>query len=115
MSKSYWDKSLNQWVTPVKVVGGSGGGGEDGKSAYEIAVEHGFEGTEEQWLASLKGDPGAKGDPGDKGDPGSPGADGKDGADGAKGDPGADGFPTQEQWEALVARVDALEGEGGGA
>ena len=25
----------------------------DGKSAYEIAVEHGFEGTEEEWLASL--------------------------------------------------------------
>lgn len=25
----------------------------DGKSAYEIAVEYGFEGTEEEWLASL--------------------------------------------------------------
>ena len=28
------------------------------KSAYQIAVNHGFEGTEEQWLASLKGEPG---------------------------------------------------------
>lgn len=28
----------------------------DGKSAYEIAVEHGFEGTEAEWLDSLKGD-----------------------------------------------------------
>lgn len=27
--------------------------GADGKSAYEIAVEKGFEGTEEEWLASL--------------------------------------------------------------
>lgn len=27
----------------------------DGKSAYEIAVKHGFEGTEEEWLKSLKG------------------------------------------------------------
>lgn len=27
--------------------------GEDGKSAYEIAVENGFEGTEEEWLESL--------------------------------------------------------------
>ena len=27
----------------------------DGKSAYEIAVEHGYEGTEAQWLASLQG------------------------------------------------------------
>ena len=41
--------------------------GADGKSAYEIAVEHGYVGTEEQWLASLKG---IKGDKGDKGDPG---------------------------------------------
>ena len=28
--------------------------GTDGKSAYEIAVEHGFAGTEEEWLDSLK-------------------------------------------------------------
>lgn len=28
----------------------------DGKSAYEIAVDQGYEGTEEQWLASLKGE-----------------------------------------------------------
>lgn len=27
-----------------------------------------------------------------------------------KGDPGADGFPTEAQWNELVARVDALEG-----
>ena len=32
-----------------------------GKSAYEIAVELGYEGTEEQWIASLKGE---DGDPG---------------------------------------------------
>lgn len=29
--------------------------GEDGKSAYEIAQENGFEGTESEWLESLKG------------------------------------------------------------
>lgn len=29
-----------------------------GDSAYEIAVEHGFEGTEEEWLLSLEGKPG---------------------------------------------------------
>lgn len=28
--------------------------GSDGKSAYEIAVAHGYAGTEEEWLASLK-------------------------------------------------------------
>ena len=35
-------------------------------SAYAIAVKNGFEGTEKEWLESLKGD---KGDKGDKGEP----------------------------------------------
>lgn len=39
-----------------------GSRGEDGKSAYQIAVDNGFVGTEAQWLASLKGDKGDKGD-----------------------------------------------------
>ena len=41
--------------------------GVDGKSAYEIAKEHGYSGTEEQWLASLKGETGATGKTGKKG------------------------------------------------
>ena len=32
------------------------GEGTPGKSAYEIAVENGFIGTEKEWLESLKGD-----------------------------------------------------------
>ncbi|WP_054652643.1 hypothetical protein [Limosilactobacillus equigenerosi] len=36
-----------------------------GRSAYEVAKATGFSGTVDAWLASLKGD---KGDPGDKGD-----------------------------------------------
>lgn len=39
----------------IKALGGSGGTGTPGKSAYEIAVENGFEGTEQEWLASLIG------------------------------------------------------------
>ena len=35
--------------------GADGVDGADGKSAYDVAVDNGFEGTEEQWLASLKG------------------------------------------------------------
>lgn len=35
--------------------------GAEGKSAYEIAVENGFEGTEEEWLASLVGEKGENG------------------------------------------------------
>jgi hypothetical protein len=41
--------------------GGSGGSGNDGLSAYEIAVENGFVGTESEWLLSLKGDDGSPG------------------------------------------------------
>lgn len=35
-----------------------------GLSAYDLAVAHGYEGTEKEWLASLKGDKGDKGVPG---------------------------------------------------
>ncbi len=35
-----------------------------GKSAYDIAVKNGFRGTEEEWLLSLRGNPGDKGDTG---------------------------------------------------
>ena len=40
-----------------------------GKSAYAIAVAHGFRGTEQEWLDSLKGLQGPQGDPGPKGEP----------------------------------------------
>src|SRR5699024_1566231 len=56
--------------------------------------------------------PGPKGAKGDKGEPGAAGKDGTDGAKGDKGEPGAagkDGFPTEAQWNDLVARVEALE------
>ena len=42
-------------------------------TAYGLAVKHGFTGTIEEWLASLKGDKGEKGDKGDKGDKGNKG------------------------------------------
>ena len=38
------------------VDGKNGANGLNGKSAYEIAVENGFEGTELEWLESLKGE-----------------------------------------------------------
>lgn len=50
-----------------------------------------------------KGETGAKGDKGDTGDAGTNGTDGADGQD------GVDGFPTEEQWNELVSRVEALE------
>lgn len=39
--------------------GAKGDQGERGKSAYEIALERGYVGTEDDWLATLKGAPGA--------------------------------------------------------
>ena len=56
--------------------------GNDGKSAYEIAVENGFKGTQEEWLQSLVGP---------EGQPGKDGINGKDGADGVPGPQGDKG------------------------
>ena len=50
--------------------------GDPGKSAYEIAVEHGYEGTEEEWLASLHGADGAQGPQGPQGPQGEQGVSG---------------------------------------
>ncbi len=44
--------------------------GADGLSAYQIAVNAGFTGTESEWIASLKGAQGDQGIQGEKGDPG---------------------------------------------
>lgn len=81
--------SYQEWLDSVR-----GAAGEDGKSAYEIAVENGFEGTEEEWLASLKGqdgEDGKNGADGDKGDKGDAGEKGEQGDKGDKGDPGEKG------------------------
>lgn len=110
-------------------ISGSGGGA-DGKSAYEIAVDNGFEGDEQAWLESLKGERGPAGADGAQGIQGPPGADGTNGTDGAdgeqgiqgpKGDPGeqgppgtngtdgSDGFGTEAQYNDIIARLEALE------
>ena len=52
------DSTLGKW----REYNGSGGGsGTAGKSAYEIAVDNGFVGTETEWLESLKGADGTNG------------------------------------------------------
>lgn len=56
--------------------GATGESGADGKSAYQIALDNGFVGSQSEWLASLKGATGASGAPGKDGASGSPGADG---------------------------------------
>lgn len=62
--------------------------GTDGKSAYQIWLDAGNTGTEEDYLASLKGADGAKGE---KGDTGATGPQGEQGIQGEKGDIGSQG------------------------
>lgn len=50
--------------------------GDPGESAYQIAVDHGYVGTEEEWLASLHGATGATGPQGPQGPQGEPGVSG---------------------------------------
>lgn len=52
-----------------------------GKSAYGIAVAHGFKGSEQDWLDGLRGLQGPQGEPGPQGKPG------------VQGDPGPKGAP----------------------
>ena len=54
--------------TPEQLLALKGENGIDGKSAYQLAVEKGFVGTEAEWIASLKGKNGSQGIQGPKGD-----------------------------------------------
>ena len=55
---TYEDFTAEQLAT---LKGPAGDDGADGKSAYQIAVDNGFEGDEAAWLESLKGKDGADG------------------------------------------------------
>ena len=72
--------------------GVDGRDGADGKSAYLLAVEHGYSGSESEWLASLKGEKGDAGQPGERGEKGDPGEQGIPGEKGDTGAAGKDGF-----------------------
>lgn len=91
--------------------------GGNGKSAFEIAVENGFVGTETEWLESLKGadgrdgidgqdgtmgPQGEQGPPGADGQPGRDGMNGSDGRDGINGQPGKDGAEGKSAFEIAV-------------
>ena len=83
--------------------------GKDGKSAYEIAIEHGFVGTEADWLESLKGVDGKDGVNGKDGCDGRNGVDGlpgKDGKNGADGLPGRDGIDGTDGKSAYIIAVE---------
>lgn len=59
--------------TNKSLIGPKGDDGAEGESAYQVALDNGFDGTEVEWLRSLHGEDGADG------------KDGNDGKDGARG------------------------------
>ena len=83
-----------QWMLIKGKDGSDGKDGAPGKSAYEIAKEKGFEGTEQEWLASLKGNDGLPG---------------KDGAQGIQGPPGKDGRTSYTHF-AYADSIDGTQG-----
>lgn len=69
---------------------------ENGKSAYELAVQNGFKGTEAEWLDSLHGK---------DGQPGKDGTPGKDGDTPVK---GTDYYTEADKAEMVQAVISAL-------
>ena len=99
----------------------------DGQSAYALAVQLGFTGSEADWIASLKGATGAQGPQGPTGPQGATGATGPQGptgATGTRGETGASGvassgsnwvrFPdgTQVVWCTGSTKVEYKEDHG---
>ena len=76
--------------------------GKDGRSAYEIAVEHGFVGTETEWLESLRGADGKDG---------LPGKDGKNGVDAKDGiTPDMSSYATKTDIADLQKQIESISG-----
>lgn len=109
-----------------KIVGKDGldgTNGQNGLSAYEIAKNGGFIGTEEDWLKSLKGADGAKGEQGEQGIQGAQGIQGEkgqNGKDGTNGTNGIDGktpvkgtdyFTAEDKTEFTAEVAKSLEGK----
>lgn len=86
---------------PIGPQGLQGERGQDGKSAYEIAVEKGYTGDEEEWLASLKGRDG------------SPGRNGKNGLSAYELAEGELQFGTVRKWLASLKGAKGDTGERG--
>ena len=83
-----------------------GAGALQGKSAYQIAVDNGFIGTEQEWLDSLvgpQGPTGQTGSTGATGPQGEKGDTGETGPQGPKGDKGDDGSPgvPDDEWDDI--------------
>lgn len=97
----------------------NGTNGENGLSAYELAVQNGFMGSVTDWLESLKGTDGKDGTDGVDGKDGADGINGKDGADGKNGADGLSAYEiavqhgfvgTESEWLASLKGKDGADG-----
>ncbi|WP_152597911.1 YadA-like family protein [Novilysobacter arseniciresistens] len=106
--------------------GGTGPQGPAGDSAYQVAVNNGYAGSETEWLASLKGEQGERGEQGIAGEPGTgstePGPEGPAGQDGVDGIDGRSAYEvaiengfdgTEEEWLASLEGADGRDGRDG--
>ena len=92
--------------------GPTGPAGADGDSAYQVAVNNGFIGTEEAWLESLQGTNGVDGINGTNGLDGKDGVDGINGTNGLDGKDGVDGINGTNGLDGKDG-VDGLNGTNG--
>ncbi len=99
--------SYNDLIDKPVVIGEQG---PEGKSAYQVALDNGFVGTQQQWLDSLKGQDGQNGSNGQNGSPGQDGDDGKSAYELAV-DQGYSG--TLEQWLQSLHGADGQPGQNG--
>lgn len=83
---------------PIGPQGLQGERGRDGKSAYEIAVVHGYTGDEEEWVYSLKGNDGPNG---------------RDGKSAFESAGGYQRFDTEAEWVASLKGAKGDTGERG--
>ena len=91
--------------TPEQLLALKGENGIDGKSAYQLAVEKGFAGTEAEWIASLKGETGPIGPQGEIGPQGLKGETGATGPQGIQGPKGDNYQITEADYAAIAGMV----------
>ena len=99
--------SIDEWLESL-----IGPQGPVGKSNYEIAVDNGFAGTEEEWLLSIKGEKGDQGDIGPEGPQGEVGPEGPQGKPGKSAyDVYVDNVPEEEMPMTEPEWLESLKGK----
>ena len=102
-------KEIEDWIkansgnTSTGPQGPQGEKGADGKSAYDLWLEAGNEGSTEDFLASLKGERGEQGPQGEKGEQGERGLQGEKGEQGERGLQGEKGEQGRSAYEIWLA------------